>query len=124
MNESIKKFITDHWFLLVLIAAGICLCLFAGSRVHDNGIGTDTVRHEIGTAQRQQQQISAGLQETESTVGSVASSIEKSESANRDAESTADDIEETVEQQRAAIADCQRLIRTIRARGTRTAAHN
>lgn len=124
MNESIKKFITDHWLLLVLIAAGIGLCFFAGSRVHDNGDGVGAVRHEIGTAQRQQQQISAGLQETESTVSSVAGSIERSESSNRDAASTADDIEETVEQQRAAIADCQRLIRTIRARGTRTAAHN
>lgn len=124
MNESIKKFIADHWLLLLLIAAGICICFFSGSRVHDNGVGADSVRHEIGAAQRQQQQISAGLQEAESTAGSVAGSIERSESANRDAASTADDIEETVEQQRAAIADCQRLIRTIRARGTRTATHN
>lgn len=123
MNEKFKKIFTEYWLLLAIIITVICTgsCFFAGSRVHDNGLGTDAVRHEIGTVSSQQQQISAGLQEAESTTGDLSSGIERSEKASREAERTVGNVEETIEQQRDAIADCQRLVRTIRARGTRTA---
>lgn len=123
MNEA-KEFIKSHWLLLIAGAAFICLCLFAGSGVHDNGERIDTVRHEIGAAREQQHQISEGLQSAESRAGEVASSLERSETANREAASRADSIEATIEQQRAAIADCQRLTRTIRGRGKKAAADN
>lgn len=123
MNET-KEFIKSHWLLLIAGAAFICLCLFAGNGVHDNGERIDTVRHEIGAAREQQHQISEGLQSAESRAGEVASSLERSETANREAASRADSIEATIEQQRAAIADCQRLTRTIRERGKKAAADN
>lgn len=123
MNGT-KEFIKSHWLLLVAGVAFICLCLFAGSGVHDNGERIDTVRHEIGAAREQQHQISEGLQSAESRAGEVASSLERSETANREAASRADSIEATIEQQRAAIADCQRLTRTIRERGKKAAADN
>lgn len=123
MNET-KEFIKSHWLLLIAGAAFICLCLFAGSGVHDNGERIDTVRHEIGTAREQQHQISEGLQNAESRAGEIASSLDRSETANREAASRADSIEATIEQQRAAIADCQRLTRTIRERGKKAAANN
>lgn len=123
MNEA-KKFIKSHWLLLIAGAAFICLCLFAGSGVHDNGERIDAVRHEIGAACEQQHQISEGLQSAESRAGKVTSSIERSASASREAANRADSIEATIEQQRAAIADCQRLTRTIRERGKKAATDN
>ena len=123
MNEA-KEFIKSHWLLLIAGAAFICLCLFAGSGVHDNGERIDTVRHEIGAAREQQHQISEGLQSAESRAGEVASSLERSETANREAASRADSIEATIEQQRAAIADCQRIVRTVRERGKKAATNN
>lgn len=123
MNET-KEFIKSHWLLLIAGAAFICLCLFAGSGVHDNGDGADALRHEIGAAREQQHQISKGLQSAESRAGEVASSLERSETANREAASRADSIEATIEQQRAAIADCKRLTRTIRERGKKAATDN
>lgn len=122
MNET-KEFIKSHWSMLIAGAAVICagVYFFAGSRVHDNGVGADTVRHEIGAAREQQHQISEGLQSAESRAGEVASSLERSASANREAASRADSIEETIEKQRAAIAECQRTLKAIRRRGTKEA---
>lgn len=126
MNEKIEKFYVNHSLLLVLIVAVICggIYLFAGSRVHDNGDGADAVRHEIGAAVSQQQQISRGLQDAESTVGSVAGSIERSESASRAAASTTDSIEATIQQQRSDIEECRRIIERIRQRGKTAATDN
>lgn len=125
MNET-KEFIKSHWIMLIAGAAVICagVYFFAGSRVHDNGVGADTVRHEIGAAREQQHQISEGLQSAESRVGEIAGSLERSETANREAASRADSIEATIEQQRAAIADCQRTLKTIRRRGTKKTSGN
>lgn len=123
MNEA-KEFIKSHWLLLIAGLAFICLCLFAGSGVHDNGERIDAVRHEVGAAISQQHQISEGLQSAESRAGEVASSIERSETANREAASRADSIEATIEQQRTAIADCQRIARTVRERGKKAATNN
>lgn len=123
MNEA-KEFIKSHCLLLIAGAAFICLCFFTGSRVHDNGERIDTVRHEIGAAREQQHQISEGLQSAENRAGEVASSLERSASANQEAASRADSIEATIEQQRAAIADCQRIARTVRERGKKAATNN
>lgn len=123
MNEA-KEFIKSHWLLLIAGAAFICLCLFAGSGVHDNGERADAVRHEIRTAREQQHKISEGLQSAESRAGKVTSSLEQSASANREAASRADSIEATIEQQRAAITDCQRIVRTVRERGKKAATDN
>ncbi len=127
MNE-LKTFIENHRPLLaalaILCCLGIWFCFGARIGVHDNGNGADTLRHEIGTAREQQHQISKGLQSAESRAGEVASSLERSETANREAASRADSIEATIEQQRAAIADCQRITRTIRERGKKAATDN
>lgn len=123
MNEA-KEFIKSHCLLLIAGAAFICLCLFAGSGVHDNGERIDAVRHEIGAACEQQHQISEGLQNAENRAGEVASSLERSASANQEAASRADSIEATIEQQRAAVADCQRIARTVRERGKKAATNN
>lgn len=134
MNE-LKTFIKNNRLLLIALAiflcAGIWLSFGAGNRthdsgsgVHDNGDGADALRHEIGAAREQQHQISEGLQSAESRAGEVTSSLERSASANKEAASRADSIEATIEQQRAAIADCQRLTRTIRERGKKAATNN
>lgn len=123
MNEA-KEFIKSHWLLLIVGAAFICLCLFAGSGVHDNGERIDTIRHEIGAAREQQHQISEGLQSAESRASEITSSLKRSASANQEATSRADSIEATIEQQRAAIADCQRIARTVRERGKKAATNN
>ncbi len=134
MNEA-KEFIKNNRLLLIAIAIFLCVGIWfsfgAGSRTHNNGSGVhdngeraDAVRHEIRTAREQQHQISEGLQNAENRAGEVASSLERSASANQEAASRADSIEATIEQQRAAIADCQRLTRTIRERGKKAATDN
>lgn len=134
MNE-LKTFIKNNRLLFIALAIFLCVGIWfsfgagsrthdSGSGVHDNGVGADTVRHEIGAAREQQHQISEGLQSAESRAGKVTSSLERSASANREAASRADSIEETIEQQRAAIADCQRIARTVRERGKKTTTDN
>lgn len=127
MNE-LKTFIKNNRSLFIALAiflcAGILFSFGAGSRVHDNRNGADAVRHEIGAAISQQHQISEGLQSAESRAGEVASSIDRSASANREAASRADSIEETIEQQRAAIAGCKQIARTVRERGKKAATNN
>lgn len=127
MNE-LKTFIKNNRSLFITLVIFLCVGIWfsfsAGSGVHNNGDGADTVRHEIGTAISQQHQISEGLQSAESRAGKVTSSLERSASANREAASRADSIEETIEQQRTAIADCQRITRTVRERGKKAATNN
>lgn len=127
MNE-LKTFIKNNRSLLIALVIFLCVGIWfsfsAGSGVHDNGDGADTVRHEIGTAISQQHQISEGLQSAESRAGKVTSSLERSASANREAASRADSIETTIEQQRAAIAECQQIARTVRERGKKAATNN
>lgn len=126
--NGLKAFIKNNRLLFIALAIFLCIGIWfsfsAGSGVHNNGDGADTVRHEIGTAISQQHQISEGLQSAESRAGEVASSLERSASANREAASRADSIEETIEQQRAAIAECQRIARTVRERGKKAATNN
>lgn len=127
MNE-LKTFIKNNRSLLIALAIFLCVGIWfsfsTGSRVHDNRNGADAVRHEIGAAISQQHEISEGLQSAESRAGEVASSLERSASANREAANRADSIEETIEQQRAAIAECQRIARTVRERGKKAATNN
>lgn len=134
MNE-LKTFIKNNHLLFIALAIFLCVGIWfsfgagsrthdSGSGVHDNGERADAVRHEIGAAREQQRQISEGLQSAESRAGKVTSSLERSASANREAASRADSIEETIEQQRAAIADCQRIARTVRERGKKTTTDN
>lgn len=126
--DEFKTFIKNNRLLLIALAIFLCVGIWfsfcAGSRVYDNGERIDAVRHEIGTAREQQHEISEGLQSAESRAGKVTSSIERSASASREAASRADSIEATIEQQRAAIADCQRIVRTVRERGKKAATNN
>lgn len=133
--DGFKTFIKNNRFLFIALAIFLCVGIWfsfgagsrthdSGSRVHDNGVGADTVRHEIGAAREQQHQISEGLQSAESRAGEIANSLERSETANQEAASRADSIEATIEQQRAAIADCQRIVRTVRERGKKAATNN
>ena len=134
MNE-LKTFIKNNRLLFIALAIFLCVGIWfsfgagsrthdSGSGVHDNGERADAVRHEIGAAREQQHQIGEGLQSAESRAGKVTSSLERSASANREAASRADSIEATIEQQRAAIADCQRIARTVRERGKKAATNN
>ena len=131
---SLKHLLKTIAFCLLLLLSscvGIWFSFGAGSRTHDSGSGVhdngeraDAVSHEIGAAREQQHQISEGLQSAESRAGKVTSSLERSASANHEAASRADSIEATIEQQRAAIADCQRIVRTVRERGKKTTTDN
>lgn len=133
--DGFKTFIKKNRLLFIALAIFLCVGIWfsfgagsrthdSGSGVHDNGERVDAVRHEIRTAREQQHKISEGLQSAESRAGKVTSSLERSASANQEAASRADSIEATIEQQRAAIADCQRLTRTIRERGKKAATDN
>lgn len=126
--NGLKTFIKNNRLLLIALVIFLCVGIWFsfgagngthdnGSGVHDNGERVDVVRHEIGTAREQQYEISEGLQSAESRAGEVAS-------ANREAASRVDSIEETIEQQRAAIADCQQIARTVRERGKKAATNN
>ncbi len=134
MNEF-KTFIKNNRLLLIALAIFLCAGIWfsfgagngthdSGNGVHDNGERVDVIRHEVGTAREQQHEISEGLQSAESRAGKVTSSLERSASANQEAASRADSIETTIEQQRAAIADCQRIARTVRERGKKAATNN
>lgn len=133
--DEFKTFIKNNRLLFIALAIFLCVGIWfsfgagsrthdSGSGVHDNGERADAVRREVRTAREQQYKISEGLQSAESRVGKVTSSLERSASASREAASRADSIEATIEQQRAAIADCQRIARTVRERGKKAATNN
>lgn len=88
-----------------------------GGDVSDNGVRIDDVREQLGTAISNQQQITSGIRQAETTAGSIAG---RSEAIAKSAEAVSADVRAAGE----LIDECQQIIGRIRNRGkTGTAPH-
>ena len=81
-----------------------------GGDVSNNGIRIDDVREQLGTAIRNQQQITSGIRQAETTAGSIAG---RSEAIAKSAETVSADVRAAGE----LIDECQQIIGRIRNRG-------
>lgn len=102
---------------LIVIVLAVLFCayfLFGGG---DNGSGTGEIRNELDAVGRNQQSIADGIADVEGTADSIAGSIDQSETAISGAAGTAAKLESNNRTAAAIIADCQSIVRAVRARG-------
>lgn len=88
-----------------------------GGDVSNNGIRIDDVRKQLGTAISNQQQITSGIRQAETTAGSIAG---RSEAIAKSAEAVSADVRAAGE----LIDECQQIIGRIRNRGQKGTSAN
>lgn len=122
MYEKIKSWISNNRFLIGL---GIGAVLFLagylfGSRanVHDNGNGANSTGAKLNKAIRNQQEISTGITDSKRTADAIGSSIERSQTANRDAAGAVERARDYVEESRSLAERNLEIIAAVRTRGT------
>lgn len=113
MNEQEKSNNNHRWYIIVL-AVLLCALVYSAVRgcgnVHDNGAGINDVREQLDAAGSNQQSITAGIESATGTAG-------RSEESINNADAAAERIESGQRTAAAIIADCQSIVRTVRARG-------
>lgn len=101
--------------LVVIFCAGYCIGIRTtgksdGGDVSDNGVRIDDVREQLGTAISNQQQITSGIRQAETTAGSIAG---RSEAIAESATAISADVRAAGE----LIDECQQIIGRVRNRG-------
>lgn len=109
MNEQEKSNNSRYIYIAIGVVA-VCAYFLFGLR--DNGNGADAVRDELNSTATTQQSITSGITNAENTAGKLESGI-----AN--AEQSAIRIESNQQTAGELIADCQRIVREVRARAAR-----
>lgn len=99
-----------YYFIAGILALAVVACAVRGCGVHDNGGGVDAVRKELNAAESNQSAITAGIGDAERTAGDAEKTVSNAESA-------AIHIESGQRKAEAIIADCERILKQIRARG-------
>lgn len=110
MNENTTKsrnYIIAGVFVILLCALALRSC-----GLHDNGSGADAVRDELNNAATTQQSITSRITDAQNTAGKLESGI-------TNAEQSAIRIENNQQTAGELIADCQRIVREVRARTER-----
>ena len=103
---------------VVVLVAIFCAGYMLGLRnVSDHGGGADTVGNQLEQAGTNIQNAKDGIDQATSTAGAVAGTV-------ADAQGTAEYISGTVNDSAELIADCQRIIETVRRRGKEKAPQN
>ena len=110
MNEQEKS--SNRLYIgIIIVALAFCAAYFLRScGLHDNGSGADAVREQLNAAGSNQQSITAGIENAAGTAG-------KSEEAINNADAAAERIESGQREAGAIIADCQSIVKAVRARG-------
>ena len=114
MLDEKKKYILYGAIGLVFI----CLCAYFLCRdVSDNGAGIKSVRDELTTATEKQHELTKGIAGAETRTDSVQERVGKSEAGIDAATNRAENVERSLTSSGELIADCQQILRNIRARG-------
>lgn len=108
MNENTTK--SRNYIIAGVLVILLCTLALRGCGVHDNGSGADAVREQLNAAGNNQQSITAGIE-------NAAGAAERSEEAINNADAAAERIESGQREAGAIIADCQSIVRAVRARG-------
>lgn len=121
MYEKIKSWISNNHFLIGLgIGAVLFLAcyLFSRAGIHDNGKRAGDTGTKLEQAVSNQQSISSGIANSQGTVDSIGSGIDRSQTAERAAAEAVDRCTELVEETRRIAADNIEILATIRTRGS------
>ena len=120
MYEKIKSWISNNRFLVGMgVGAVLFLACYLFSRVDlfDNGNRTNRTGTELEQAVSNQQSISSGIANSQGTVDSIGSVIDRSQTANKSATEAVDRCTELVEETRKLTERNLEILATIRARG-------
>lgn len=121
MYEKIKSWISNNHFLIGLgIGAVLFLAcyLFSRAGIHDNGKRANDTGTKLEQAVSNQQSISSGIANSQGTVDSIGSGIDRSQTAERAAAEAVDRCTELVEEAGRIAADNLEILATVRARGS------
>lgn len=88
-----------------------------GNYISDNGVGADTVRGEIGDA-------GSAISAARSGIDNAAAAADRIETRVNDTQERVNYVKGTVTEDRKLVADCQRILATIRSRGKKEAPEN
>lgn len=121
MYEKIKTWISDNRFFIGMgVGAVLFLAchLFSGrAGIHDNGKRAGDVGAKLNKAIRNQQEISTGITDSKRTADAIGSSIERSQTANRDAAGAVERARDYVEESRSLAERNLEIIAAVRSRG-------
>lgn len=108
MNEKTAK--NRIYIIVGVLAILLCAVALRSCGVHDNGSRADEVREQLDAAGSNQQTITAEIENAAETAG-------RSEEAINNADAAAERIESGQREAGAIIADCQSIVKAVRARG-------
>ena len=112
---------TDHVVavvaLVVFVVGFVSGYMFGLRHVSNHGSGADTVGNQLAETGTAIQHAKDGIDQAQGTAGAVAGTV-------ADAQSTAEYLSGTVNDSAELIADCQRIIETVRRRGKEKAPQN
>lgn len=126
LNEEKQIKYSKNFIILCFIAAFIVMAFnWLGGRsnksgigIYNNGNGTGDVGAKLQQAIGNQQEISAGITDSKGTADAIGSSIERSQTANRDAAGAVERARDYVEESRSLAERNLEILATIRTRGT------
>lgn len=121
MNEKIKSWISNNRFLVGMgVGAVLFLAcyLFSRAGIHDNGKRAGDTGTELEQAVSNQQSISSGIANSQGTVDSIGSGIDRSQEANKTAAEAVDRAGKLVEESGRLAAANTEILAAIRARGS------
>ena len=107
-QKSSKK----RYFIIAAVIAAVLISV-ALWRGGDNAGTADSVGKQIEQAGRNQQAITGGIADAESTAGSVTTSIDRSQEAIGTATSAAGRLESYLAESGNLIAECRKIIESI-----------
>ena len=120
MYEKIKSWISNNRFLVGMgVGAVLFLAcyLFSRAGIRDNGNRTNDPGTKFQQAVSNQQSISSGIADSQRTVESIGSGIDRGQTAERAAEEAVDRAGSLVEESRKLAERNIEILATIRTRG-------
>lgn len=118
--EKIKSWISNNRFLVGMGVGAVFFLacyLFSRAGIHDNGNRAGDVRTKLEQAIGAQQSISQGIADSQRTVESIGSGIDRSQTAERAAAEAVDRAGNLVEESRKLAERNIEILATIRTRG-------
>lgn len=120
MYEKIKSWISNNRFFVGMGVGAIlflaCYLFSSRSSLSDNGNRTNDTGTKLQQAVSNQQSISSGIANSQGTVESIGTSIDRSQTANRAAAEAVERAESLVEEAGRIAADNLEIIAAVRAR--------
>lgn len=119
MNEQEKSSNRFYYYIAVaIVVLSACYFLFgSGAGLHNYSDRIDELGNRVEQSAAGNRELQEQLSDAEKTVGSLETSIGRSEGAITEAEGTTGSIEHNLTTAADAVGKCQRIIRDVKQRG-------